>query len=69
MAESTLNLLTKTLKRLLEVSTFLNLFNNWLLDLKYNFNLLLENMSFLQYHKGPLTQIIKCLLGIIVVFC
>ena len=47
MAESTVDPSDQDTQGLPEVNTFLNLFNNWLLDLKYNFTLPLENLFFL----------------------
>ena len=47
MDESTVDLFDKDTQGLPKVNTFLNLFNNWLLDLKYNFTLPLENLFFL----------------------
>ena len=49
VAESTLDPFDQDTQGLPEVKIFLNLFNNWLLDYKYNFPLLLENFIFLYY--------------------
>ena len=47
MDESTVDLFDQDTQGLPKVNTFLNLFNNWLLDLKYNFTLPLDNLFFL----------------------
>ena len=47
VAESTLDPYDRDTQGFLELKTFLNLLNNWLLDYKFNFTLLLENFIFL----------------------
>ena len=53
MAESTIDLIDQDTQVLLEVNTFLNLSNNWLLDSKYNFTLLLESFTLLLENFSP----------------
>ena len=51
IAKSTINPPDQDTQGLPEVNTFLNLFNNWLLDFKCNFTLPLENFFFLVLSK------------------
>ena len=46
IAKSTVDPSDQDTQGLSEVNTSLNLFNNWLLDFKYNFTLPLENLFF-----------------------
>ena len=59
VAESTLDPFDQDTQGLPEVNTFLNLFNNWLLDYKYNFTLPLENFIFLYYCNGTTNILIN----------
>ena len=46
VAENTLDLFDQDTQGLPKVNTFLNLFNNWLLDHQFKFTLLLEKFFF-----------------------
>ena len=59
MAESTINFPDWDTQGSPEVSTSLNLFNNWLLDFKCNFTLPLENLFFLHYQNKTTNVLIK----------
>ena len=59
IVESTINSPNRDTQRPPEVNTFLNLFNNWLLDFKCNFTLPLENLFFLHYQNKTTNVLIN----------
>ena len=59
VAKSTLDPFDQDTKGLSKVNTFLNLFNNWLLDSKFNFTLPLENFIFLHCYNRTTTLLVN----------
>ena len=68
MAESTINSPSRDTQRPPKVNTFLNLFNNWLLDSKCNFTLSLEYLFFL-YYQNKTTNVLINYCEVFLDFC
>ena len=69
MAKSTINSPNRDTQGPFEVNTFLNLFNNWLLDYMCNFTLPLENLFFLHYQNRTTNVLIKYCEVFLLGFC